>query len=176
MERAGIRSSVWYLGVLAASLVGALVGSTSTILLFIIVGETLFYFLSLCFTALVAALCAVFVGDALAADGRGVRLWSVVGVSEVAGILAALANLAFVESVGNRVGLAQIGLGQQMTLSAIFVALVSGLGSSPSARNPGHRSAQRRDKCCALDPAGLDLADSGGGFLRHLQPRRLTLR
>ena len=129
MERDGIRSPVWYLGVLAASLVGALVGSTSTILLFIIVGETLFYFLSLCFTALVAALCAVFVGDALAADGRGVRLWSVVGVSEVAGILAALANLAFVYGVGDRGGLAQIGLGQQMTLSAIFIALVSGVAA-----------------------------------------------
>ena len=125
MERVGVRSLIWYPGVLAASLVGALVSGMSTILLFLIVGETLSYFLSLCFTALVAALCAVLVGNALAADGRRVRLWSVVGVSGVAGILAALANLAFVDSVDNRGGLAQIGLGQQMDLSAIFIALVS---------------------------------------------------
>jgi hypothetical protein len=136
MERAGIRSPVWYLGVIAASFVGALVSSMSTILLFVIVGEALFYFLSLCFTALVAALCAVFVGDALAANGRRVRLWSVVGVSEIAGILASLANLAFVDSVGNRGGLAQISLGQQMDLSAIFVALVSGVAAWGLRRPP----------------------------------------
>jgi hypothetical protein len=107
-----------------------------TILLFVIVGETLFYFLSLCFTALVAALCAVLVGDALAANGRRVRLWSVVGVSGVAGILTALANLAFVDSVGNRGGFAQISLGQQMDVSAIFIALVSGVAAWGLRRPP----------------------------------------
>jgi hypothetical protein len=136
MERVGVGSLIWYPGVLAASLVGALVSGMSTILLFVIVGETLFYFLSLCFTALVAALCAGFVGDALAANRRRVRLWSVVGVSGVAGILAALANLAFVDSVGNRVGLAQISLGQQMDLSAIFIALVSSVAAWGLRRPP----------------------------------------
>jgi hypothetical protein len=65
-------------------------------LLFVLVGEALFFFLSLCFTALMAALCAVLAGNALAGDGRRVRLWAVVAATEAAGVLAALANLVFV--------------------------------------------------------------------------------
>lgn len=127
MEQAGVRPFVWYPGVLAAGLVGGLVGNVSTTLLFVLVGETLFYFLSLCVTALIAALCAVLVGNALAGEGRRVRLWAVVGVSEAAGVLAALANLAFVYAVGDGNGLSRIGLGQQLTFSTIVVGLVSGV-------------------------------------------------
>lgn len=142
MEQTGVRSLVWYPGVLAASLAGALFGNVSTTLLYVLVGETPFYFLSLCFTALVAALCAVFVGNALAADGRRGRLWSVVGVSEVAGILAALANVAFVYGVGDRGALAQIGLGQRTTLSAVLIALVSGVAAWGLRRPPGTPGAE----------------------------------
>lgn len=127
MEQAGVRPFVWYPGVLTAGLVGGLVGNVSTTLLFVLVGETLFYFLSLCVTALIAALCAVLVGNALAGEGRRVRLWAVVGVSEAAGVLAALANLAFVYAVGDGNGLSRIGLGQQLTFSTIVVGLVSGV-------------------------------------------------
>ena len=126
MEQAGVRPFVRYPGVLAAGLVGGLVGNVSTTLLFILVGETLFYFLSMCVTALMAALCAVLVGNVLAGDGRRVRLWAVVGVSQAAGVVAALANLAFVYATGDGSVFPRIGLGQQMTLSTIVVALVSG--------------------------------------------------
>lgn len=137
MEQADVRSFVWYPGVLAACLAGGLVGNLSTTLLFVMVGEALFHFLSLCFTALVAALCAVFAGNALAEDGRGVRLWLVVGVSEVAAILAALAHLAFVVyPVVDGSGIAQVSLGQQMTFSAVAISLVSGVATWGLRRPP----------------------------------------
>jgi hypothetical protein len=109
MERVGVGSLIWYPGVLAAGLAGGFVGNVSTTLLFVLVGETLFYFLSLCFTALMAALCAV---------------------------LAALANVVFVYAVGDGDGLSRIGLGQQMGLSTIVVALVSGLAAGRLRRPP----------------------------------------
>ncbi|MEJ7841698.1 MAG: hypothetical protein WKF95_07980 [Rubrobacter sp.] len=141
MERAGIGSIVWYPGVLAAGLAGGFAGNSSTALLFAVVDEALFYFLSLCFTALIAALCAVFSGNALAGDGRSGRLWSVVGVSEVAGILVALANLAFVYGVGDRGGFAEISLGQQMTFSTGLISLVSGVATLGLRRPPLTRGA-----------------------------------
>lgn len=128
-EQADVRSFVWYPGVLAASLAGGFVGNLSTTLLFAVISETLSYFLSLCFTALLAAVCAVFAGNALAGDGRKGRLWLIVGISEVAGILVTLANLAFMYTVGNGGGFSQFSLGQQMTLSTVVIALVSGMAA-----------------------------------------------
>lgn len=126
MEQTSVRSFVWYLGVLAACLAGGLVGDQSTILLFIIVDETLSYFLSLCFIALVAALCAVLAGNVLAADGRRTRLWLVVGVSEVAAVLVALANTFLVTyPIIDGVSVTPVSLGQQMTLNTIAISLVS---------------------------------------------------
>lgn len=140
MEWADIRSFVRYPGVLAAGLAGGLVANASTILLFILVGETLSYFLSLCFTALMAALCAVLVGNALAVDGRRVRLWAVVGVSEAAGVLAALANVvfvdAFVDAVDDGNGLSPISLGQQMAFSTVLISLVSSVATLGLRRPP----------------------------------------
>jgi hypothetical protein len=136
MERVGVGSLIWYPGVLAAGLAGGFVGNVSTTLLFVLVGETLFYFLSLCFTALMAALCAVLAGNALAGDGRRVGLWAVVVATEAAGVLAALANVVFVYAVGDGDGLSRIGLGQQMGLSTIVVALVSGLAAGYLRRSP----------------------------------------
>lgn len=138
MEKTSVRAFVWYLGVLTACLTGGLVGDLSTTLLFIIIDETLFYFLSLCFTALVAALCGVFVGNALAGDGRRVPLWLVVGVSEVAAILAALANLVFVlYPVIDGVSITPVSLGQQMTFNTIAISLVSCVATWSLRRPPG---------------------------------------
>ena len=137
MEWVGIRSLIWYPGVLAAALAGGLLSSVSTILLFVLVREVLFYFLSLCFTALIAALCAVLVGNALAGDGRRVRLWAVVVAAEAAGVLAALANLVFVDTLsGGNGALSRIGLGQQMDSSMIVVSLISGVAAARLRRSP----------------------------------------
>ena len=141
MERAGGRSFVWYPGVLAASLVGAYVGYLFTVLLYIVVGEVLFYFLSLCFMALLAALCAVFAGDALAGRGLRVRLWSVVGVGQAAAVLAALANMAFADAVG----LSALGLGRQMPVNAVAIAVVCGVAAWGSRRTPTASSAGAKD-------------------------------
>lgn len=114
------------MGVLAACLVGGLVGNLSTTLLFIIIDETLSYFLSLCFTALVATLCATLAGNALAGDGRRVRLWLVVGVSEVAAILVALANTVLVTyPIIDGVSITPVSFGQQMTFNTVAISLVS---------------------------------------------------
>ncbi len=125
MEEAGVRSVVWYPVVLAAGLIGGLVCGEFTPLLFVLVGEKLSYVLSLGLTALVAALCAVFAGNALAGDGRRVRLWSVVGVGELAAALAVSANLVF-ENSG---GLSWVGLGTTMTVSAAAIAVVCGVAA-----------------------------------------------
>ena len=132
MERVGVRSLIWYPVVLVAGLAGALVGYLCTVLLYVLVGEALFYFLSLCFIALLAALCAVFAGNALVGGGRGVRLWSVVGVGQGAAVLAALANIAFADAVG----LSEIGLGQQMPANAAVLAAVCGVAAWVLRRPP----------------------------------------
>lgn len=126
MEQTSVRSFVWYLGVLAACLAGGLVGNLSTTLLLIIINETLFYFLSLCFTALLASLCAVFAGNVLAVDEHRARLWFVVGVSEVAAILVALANTVLVTyPVIYGVSITPVSLGQQMMFNTVAISLVS---------------------------------------------------
>lgn len=136
MERTGGRSFVWYPVVLVAGLAGALVGYLCTFLLYVLVGEALFYFLSLCFIALLAALCAVFAGSALAGGGRGVRLWSVVGVGQAAAVLAALANIAFADAVS----LSEIGLGRQMPANAAVLAAVCGVAAWVLRRPPAAAS------------------------------------
>ena len=137
MERDVVRSLVWYPGVLAAALAGGLVGNLSAALLFVVVGEAMFLFLSLCFTALLAALCAVFAGNLLADDGRRGRLWSVVGVSAAAAIPAALAVLALVvHPIGDGGPFSRIGLVQQATLGAVAVSLISGVAAGRLRRPP----------------------------------------
>ena len=153
MEQAGGRSYVWYPGVLAAGLVGAYVGYLFTALLYIVVGEVLFYFLSLCFTALLAALCAVFAGDALAGRGPRVRLWSVVGVGQAAAVLAALANTAFADAVG----LSALGLGRQMPANAAAIAVVCGVAAWGLRRPPTAPSAGAKDGRSAVLLFGLAL-------------------
>jgi hypothetical protein len=175
MEQAGVRSLVWYPDVLAAGLVGGFVGNLSTALLFAVIGEALFYFLSLCFTALVAALCAVLAGNALAGDGRRARLWSVVGVCEVAGVLAALANLAFVYAVGDGGGLSSRSRPSDDAQHDHDLPGLrpGGLGPSPSVHR---RSARRREKRRAFDRAGLAPGGLGGDHRRHVGSRRLMVR
>lgn len=141
MERIGGSFLVWYPGVLVAGLAGGLVCSVFTPWLFVLVGETLSYFLSLGFTALVAALCAVFAGNALAGDRRRVRIWSVVGVGQVAAVLAVPANLAF----ANSGGLFRVGLGTTMTVSAISTAVVCGVAAWGLRRPPTASSSEAKD-------------------------------
>ena len=130
MERTGGRFFVWYPVVLVAGLAGALVGYLCTVLLYVLVGEALFYFRSLCFIALLAALCAVFAGNALVGGGRGVRMWSVLGVGQAAAVLAALANIAFADAVGlSEIGLSEIGLDRQMPANAAVLAAVCGVAA-----------------------------------------------
>jgi hypothetical protein len=91
------RPVVWYPAVLIGALVGGAVGNLGAATLSILIGETIFYFLSLGIIALFAALGAVWAGNALAGRDRRELLWVIVGVSEVAALVVALANLAFVE-------------------------------------------------------------------------------
>jgi hypothetical protein len=131
----------------------------STSLLFVLVGEALFYFLSLCVTALIAALCAVLAGNALAGDGRRIRLWSVVGLGEAAAVVAALGNLPF---AGSSVS-SQIGLGRQMLISAAGIAVVCGVAAWGLSRPSGvsHSGAQDARSVALLVALALLLLVSG---------------
>lgn len=152
MESVEGRSIAWYPGVLVAGLAGAYMGYLLTVLIYILVGEVLFYFLSLCFTALLAALCAVFAGDALAGSGPRVRLWSVVGVGQAAAVLAALANIAFADAVGLS------GLGRQMPVNAAVIAVVCSMAAWGLRRPPAASSAGAKDGWSAALLVALALA------------------
>jgi len=75
-----------------------LVSSLFTWALFLLVGETIFYFLSLGVNAIFAAFGAVMIGNVLAADGSRGRLLQISGVAEIAAIVVAIANLVFVDT------------------------------------------------------------------------------
>lgn len=154
MESVEGRSIAWYPGVLVTGLVGAYVGYLLTVLIYILVGEVLFYFLSLCFTALLAALCAVFASDALAGSGPRVRLWSVVGVGQAAAVLAALANIAFADAVG----LSGLGLGRQVPANAAVIAVVCSIAAWGLRRPPAASSAGAKDGWSAALLVALALA------------------
>lgn len=153
MGRAGVRSVVWYSGVLVAGLIGGFVGSFATGLLYVIISETLFYFLSLCFTALLAALCAVLAGDVLAGDGRRVRLWSVVGIGQVAAVLAAFGNIGIVLIFPSLPY--HVGLGGQMNVSTVALVVVCAVAVWVLRRPSNVPSSSTRDLVSAVFLFGL---------------------
>lgn len=154
MGHVGLRSVVWYLGILVAGPAGGFVGSFATGLLFLIISETLFYFLSLGFTALLAALCAVLAGNVLAGDGRRVRLWSVVGIGQAAAVLAAFGNIGIVRSTDLPY---HVGLGSQMNVSVTAIAVVCALATWVLRRPSGALSSGKKDLVGAVFLFGLAL-------------------
>ncbi len=88
----------------------------------------MFYFLSLGVNALFAALGAGWLGNALAADGSRTRLLPIWVVSEVAAILAAVANVMFVDAASVR-AVSQFTLGGRMMASVMIVVFAAAIAT-----------------------------------------------
>lgn len=124
IEGSGARPMRWYAGVLASALAGGVIGALFLPFLYLFARETLFWFLSLGLIALLAALGAVWAGNALAVDGTKSRLLSVVGASEAAAALIAVGNLILLDTASDHL-ISQLTPFARITASTVMMALVA---------------------------------------------------